>query len=197
MSAKSDFWTRRKAGVAAEAAEDPAWQDEAAAEERFEGKSDAEILSELDLPDPDSMREGDDFSVFLSKAIPDRLRRRALRKLWTTNPVLANVDMLVDYGEDFTDAATVVENIQTAYQVGKGMLRHVEEMARQAEASLAEDTAAPVDAAQEPVETERVEVTEDTKPEVDVASFAGEDEEETEQAVRPRRMQFSFGDVSS
>lgn len=41
--------------------------------------------------------------------------------------------MLVDYGEDFTDAAMAVENIQTAYQVGKGMLKHVEEMARQAE----------------------------------------------------------------
>jgi hypothetical protein len=27
----------------------------------------------------------------------------------------------------------VVENMQTAYQVGKGMLKHVEEMARQAE----------------------------------------------------------------
>ena len=40
--------------------------------------------------------------------------------------------MLVDYGEDFTDSATVIENLQTTYQVGKGMLKHVEEMARQA-----------------------------------------------------------------
>ena len=47
--------------------------------------------------------------------------------------MLANVDMLVDYGEDFTDKAMVVENMQTAYQVGKGMLKHVQEMARQAE----------------------------------------------------------------
>jgi hypothetical protein len=76
---------------------------------------------------------GDDFSVFMSKTVPDRIRRRALRILWRSNPVLANVDMLVDYGEDFTDAAMAVENIQTAYQVGKGMLKHVQEMARQAE----------------------------------------------------------------
>ena len=76
---------------------------------------------------------GDDFTVFMSKAVPDRIRRRALRTLWRSNPVLANVDMLVDYGEDFTDSAMVVENMQTAYQVGKGMLKHIQEMARQAE----------------------------------------------------------------
>ena len=43
----------------------------------------------------------------------------ALRRLWKVNPVLANVDGLVEYGEDFTDSATVVENLQTTYQVGK------------------------------------------------------------------------------
>ena len=99
----------------------------------LEEKTDAELLEELDLPDPDTLVMGDDFSVFMSKTVPDRIRRRALRILWRSNPVLANVDMLVDYGEDFTDAAMAVENIQTAYQVGKGMLKHVQEMARQAE----------------------------------------------------------------
>ena len=68
----------------------------------------------------------------MAKAVPDRIRRKALRTLWRSNPVLANVDMLVDYGEDFTDSATVIENLQTTYQVGMGMLKHVEEMARQA-----------------------------------------------------------------
>ena len=99
----------------------------------MEEKSDEDLLLELNLPDPDAMEMGDDFSVFMSKAVPDRIRRRALRTLWRSNPVLANVDMLVDYGEDFTDSAMVVENMQTAYQVGKGMLKHVQEMARQAE----------------------------------------------------------------
>ena len=74
----------------------------------------------------------------MAKAVPDRIRRRALRRLWLSNPALANLDGLLDYGEDFTDSATVVENIQTAYQVGKGMLKHVEELARQAEAEEAE-----------------------------------------------------------
>lgn len=134
MSAQSDFWTRRKAQVTAEAqAEDRARveterETEVAA---LEDRPDAEILAELGLPDPDTMEAGDDFSVFMKTALPERIRRRALRKLWLSNPVLANVDGLVDYGEDFTDSAMVVANMQTAYQVGKGMLKHVQEMARQ------------------------------------------------------------------
>ena len=56
------------------------------------------------------------------------------------NPTLANLDGLIDYGEDYTDAATVIENMQTAYEVGKGMLAHVEELARQAEEKLAAET---------------------------------------------------------
>ena len=94
-------------------------------------RDDAEILTALQLKDPDEMGEGDDFSGFMKAAVPERLRRRALRKLWLSNPVLANVDNLVDYGEDFTDAANAFEKIQTAYQVGRGMLKHVDEIESQ------------------------------------------------------------------
>ncbi|MBO9395488.1 DUF3306 domain-containing protein [Shimia sp. R9_2] len=135
MSRGGDFWARRKAAVAEEAAAEAlAVEKEVLAEEHavLEEKTDAEVLAELKLPDPDELDQGDDFSVFLAKAVPERIRRRALRKLWLTNPVLANLDELVDYGEDFTDSAMVIEGMQTAYQVGKGMLKHVEEMARQA-----------------------------------------------------------------
>jgi len=136
LSDEQDFWARRKAKVEAEIlAEQAAVEQLVLAEQHavLEEKTDAELLEELDLPDPSTLVMGDDFSVFMSKTVPDRIRRRALRTLWRSNPVLANVDMLVDYGEDFTDAAMAVENIQTAYQVGKGMLKHVQEMARQAE----------------------------------------------------------------
>ena len=130
-----DFWARRKAAVEAEA--DAERRAEAAAEaalreQALEEKSDEEILTELELPDPDTLQEGDDFKVFLRDAVPARIRTRAQRRLWRLNPVLANVDGLVDYGEDFTDSARVVEGMQTAYQVGKGMTKHVEELARQA-----------------------------------------------------------------
>ena len=134
-----DFWARRKASVEAEVAAEARAGDVALAAQRaaeLSDKGDAEILAELQLPDPDSLGEGDDFTVFLTEAIPARIRTRALRRLWLSNPVLANVDGLVDYGEDFTDAATVVENLQTAYQVGKGMQAHIDALAAQAEPAV-------------------------------------------------------------
>jgi len=122
--AGKDFWSRRKAAV--QAAEDAEQADKAAqatAEEhaRLADMPDEEILDKLGLPDPDTLTDEDDFSKFLGAAVPERLRRRALRRLWALNPVLANLDGLVDYAEDYTDAATVIEGMQTVYQVGKGM----------------------------------------------------------------------------
>lgn len=142
MTQTRNFWSRRREAVQAEEqaallAEDAHTVDMQRA--ALEEKDDAEILAELNLPDPDNLTIDDDVSGFMSKVVPDRLRRRALRKLWRLNPVLANVDGLVDYGEDYTDAATVIENLQTTYQVGKGMLAHVQELARQAEAKSAAD----------------------------------------------------------
>ena len=137
----ADFWSRRRAAVRAEAeaevaeatriAEVQAETERAKAEAE---KTDEELLEELGLPDPDTLTAGDDFSALMSRAVPARLRNRALRKLWVSNPVLANLDGLVDHGEDYRDVATIMPDMKTAYQVGKGMLAHVQELARQAEA---------------------------------------------------------------
>ena len=171
-------------------------------------KTDAEILEELGLKDPEELQAGDDFSGFMAKGIPERLRNRALRKLWLTNPVLANVDELVDYGEDFTDAATVVENLQTAYRVGKGFLRReeieavegaeegdsdevVEGETDDPEVDLAADEAAfPPDGSEPDAEP----IADATVAEGSVQDFeAGPDPTkalETSHIVRPRRMVF-------
>ncbi|MEM1419713.1 MAG: DUF3306 domain-containing protein [Pseudomonadota bacterium] len=103
--------------------------------------SDAELLEKYELPDPDGMAAGDDFSAFMKDGVPARLRNRALRKLWISNPALANLDELLDYGEDFTDAATVVENLQTLYQVGRGFMRD-EDYAEREETQEKDDLAA-------------------------------------------------------
>jgi len=86
-----------------------------------------EEARELGLPSPRTLGPGSDFKPFMASDVPDYLRRFALRRLWRSNPVLANVDGLVDYGEDFTDAATVFEGMKTAYQVGTGYFRAVVE----------------------------------------------------------------------
>jgi len=114
-------WSRRKQAVKDEVLEE---EDAPVVEEVPEEpeKTEAEILTEFNLKDPDEMDAGDDFSVFMNSAIPERLRNRALRKLWLSNPVLANLDELLDYGEDFTSKAGVVEEIVTAYKVGRGFV---------------------------------------------------------------------------
>ncbi|QGX97042.1 DUF3306 domain-containing protein [Roseovarius faecimaris] len=198
MSGAGTLWSRRRAAVAAEEqAEKAALEARALAEEqaRLEEKTDEEILAELDLPDPESLSAGDDFSRFMAKAVPDRIRRRALRVLWRSNPVLANVDSLVDYGEDFTDGANVIENMQTAYQVGKGMLKHVEEMARQAEEKARIAEAAPLEETED--ETPALAMADEAEAEAETATPGTESDIETEETsaegvefARPRRMKF-------
>ena len=131
-----DFWSRRKARVAAEKVEEVRRSEEAAldAEARsLEEKSDADILEQFGLPDPDELMPGDGIAGFMRREIPERLRRRAMRKLWRSNPVLACVDGLNDYDGDFTAAATDSPGVKTAYQLGQGMRAHVEALAREAE----------------------------------------------------------------
>jgi len=54
-----------------------------------------------DLPDIDSLDKDSDYTVFLRDGVPEALRQRALRKLWLSDPVLANLDGLNDYDGDF------------------------------------------------------------------------------------------------
>lgn len=148
-------------------------------------KSDVEILEELGLKDPDEMAPGDDFSGFMASGIPDRLRNRALRKLWLTNPVLANLDELIDYGEDFTDAATVVENLQTAYRVGKGFLR-------QEEIDAENDASDPLDAetnAEAKSEVEQEQETEQAATDTDEPASEDPDSELDSNASKPLELE--------
>ncbi len=191
MTQTRDFWSRRKAAVQAETEAEALAAEEQIITTRqaeLEEKSDAEILAEFDLPDPDTLEADDDVSGFMAKAVPDRLRRRALRRLWRLNPVLANVDGLVDYGEDYTDAACVIENIQTAYQVGKGMLAHVEALAAEAEMSEAEteaDMPEAIESGEEPINA--------VEPEPEAPRMVEmEEPEEIELTPAPRRMKFEF-----
>lgn len=116
-------WSARKLGAHAERPRDPAAEAAEPATEPSDPdaeKTDAEILDELGLPDPDTLVKGDDFKAFLRAGVPGRLRARALRRLWMSDPVLANLDGLNDYDQDFT--ASAMPALKTAYQVGKGFL---------------------------------------------------------------------------
>ncbi|SDX84428.1 DUF3306 domain-containing protein [Citreimonas salinaria] len=193
--APGSFWARRRAAVEAEdrAEVEAKRAEEAAAEEvRLAERPDEEILAELGLPDPDVMERTDQVQALLREAVPQRLKTRALRRLWRLNPVLANIDGLVDYGGDYTDAATVVENLQTAYQVGRGMLKTLVQDEDEPAADTPEDATAEV---ADDYETADVDAPV-AGPEEETPAYRHvyDDEEDGDEAPArtARRMRFTF-----
>jgi hypothetical protein len=146
-------WARRKASVR-EVERQPEAAPPAPGEAGAVGPDDPDRpLSEEEraaLPDPDTLGPGADFKAFLRKGVPEELRRRALRRLWRSNPVFSVIDGLAEYDLDYTDAATVVANLETAFQVGKGIVLPEEEEAERAAQRLGETTRAATPAAQTP-----------------------------------------------
>ncbi|SPF81682.1 DUF3306 domain-containing protein [Pseudoprimorskyibacter insulae] len=191
----SDFWSRRKAAVEQEArAEEDAQAAAVVAAEQaaLEERTDEDILEELGLPDPDVMETPDQVRSLLAATVPQRLKTRALRRLWRLNPTLANLDGLVDYGGDFTDSANVIENLQTAYQVGKGMASRIQEMV-EAAAQEAEDK----EAKAEPEAPQTVAAEPEAAPQIAPApapapEFTPEPEDAPVLAASSRRMRFRF-----
>ncbi|WP_394153164.1 DUF3306 domain-containing protein [Loktanella salsilacus] len=213
MSQEQSFFARRRAGLKAEREAElaAATEDQTPAEELetqqdspdLTDMSDAEILDLLDLPDPDSLRKGDNFAAFMAKAVPLHLRNRALRNLWRSDPVLACLDGLNDYDADYLTGSTGQGVIQTSYQVGRGLLAHVEKMAQDAVAAdtpsddaVAQADTIAADGSDEASET----LAFDDQPQhsADEAApgapqqVAGDDEAPAPRA--PRRMRFEFGD---
>ncbi|MBW7849648.1 MAG: DUF3306 domain-containing protein [Rhodospirillales bacterium] len=86
----------------------------------------------FDLPDIDSLGPHSDFAGFLRPEVPAALQQLALRKLWRSDPVLANLDGLNDYDCDFSQKQ-LGEIVRTAYRVGKGLIKADEGEAETAE----------------------------------------------------------------
>jgi hypothetical protein len=82
--------------------------------------------SEADFADFDwdALDATSDYTQFMQPGVPEAIRQQALRKLWTSDPILAMPDALNDYMGDYTDAAVAVPAnlLRTAYKVGRGFL---------------------------------------------------------------------------
>lgn len=199
MTKVQSAWSRRKAAVVAEAVAEERAAEDAVISKQHEAlaeKTEVEVLEELGLPDPDAMVQGDDFKAFLRKAVPEHLRKRALRTLWRSNPVLACVDGLNDYDDDYLTGSFGQGPISTTYQVGKGMLSHLREVERQKQALLAPDEEVVV---LEPTEEKLDYAGEESVDEIDSVQITPCDSEvemqEAEPTIAtPRRMTFHFED---
>jgi hypothetical protein len=78
------------------------------------------------LPPIDELTADSDYTVFLAENVPEAIRRAALRKLWRSDPVFANLDRLNDYDEDYSFVETIATAVRTSYQVGKGYVDEAE-----------------------------------------------------------------------
>jgi cell division septation protein DedD len=136
-------WSRRKLGGASDEpvpeAPEPEIAKSTVTEADSEDQGDPEVIAQL--PDIDSMDDSSDFTIFLQAGVPEAMRRRALRKLWRVNPVLANLDGLNDYDEDYTQLHTVGRSVKTLFKIGKGF---VEDDSEASAAAAPPKTAEPV-----------------------------------------------------
>lgn len=187
-------WSRRKRRVAEEGRRAGAVEDMVPSEpetrrgddlaEPESNEEEAALLERLGLPRPESLGPGDDFRKFMQPGVPAFLKKRALKVLWRSNPVLANLDGLNDYDDDFTSPELTQKVLATAYKVGRGILSDpVEPVEAVQPVEVSEGAAGPMteevpseDAEPDTVEGEPVAVTVVTDPD--------------EPVLRPRRMRF-------
>lgn len=149
-----------------------------------------ELLQKYNLPDPDSIQLGTDITGFMRAEIPEFLRRKALRALWKSNPVLAVLDGLNDYDEDFTSAATATKGVKTLYKVGQGFI----DKTKKANSSVGEQQdQPPISAVRKPVETRTTDTPESDQSATESLTLpthsetvASQDEPEQSSRYRPR-----------
>jgi hypothetical protein len=200
-------WARKKAEAAKrpEPSPPPVIETEPAPEEQElainETLPEHELLEKYGLPDPENIELGTDITGFMRKEIPELLRRKALRGLWKSNPVLAVLDGLNDYDEDYTLASTAGQTVKTLYKVGEGLVDKAKKAAdvvddqseKQAVSSLAEPDST---TAEEPDSEDSPELEDMATPtELPGQQLAQEEatysEEEPEPRFRPR-MRFDY-----
>lgn len=182
-------WSRKKAEANRTVEPTPSSapeQTEPAPEEQElavnETLSEQELLEKYGLPDPSSIEIGTDITGFMRREIPEFLRRKALRSLWKSNPVLAVLDGLNDYDEDYTLASTAGQAVKSLYRVGEGLVDNAKKAADVVEEPV-QSLAQPSTADSAPTATDETESAERE----DGQGFIEQDEN-TEEAELANRM---------
>jgi hypothetical protein len=193
-------WSRRKRYATDEGDEEHSAAPTDFAREDLAGttepdpESDRRLLDQLGLKDPDDLLPGNEFSAFLKAAIPNHLKQRALRRLWSSNPVLANLDGLNDYDGDFTGGTVPSGGLKTAYRVGRGFLQDPAESQEPPDFATAEGLE------QQQVEATRVpEIVAESVEELDPDRTESTTAEASVEVTKPdqkRRMKFRFDESS-
>ncbi|MDP6705959.1 MAG: DUF3306 domain-containing protein [Alphaproteobacteria bacterium] len=71
------------------------------------------------LPAIESLDRDSEYKGFLADGVPEVLTRAALRKLWASDPVFANLDGLNDYDEDFNLVDTLLSTVESPNEAAR------------------------------------------------------------------------------
>ncbi|MDF1606838.1 DUF3306 domain-containing protein [Hoeflea sp. YIM 152468] len=137
-------WSRRKQAQQSNPDDDPdddasvvepdALDQEQHEAERAEAEANRLAAEAVEL---DEVEYGFDFSIFLKRGVPDLLRKKALRKFFNSSPVLANLDGLNDYDEDYNNPLHKV--YKSTWDVARGFLTESEKILQQTTGRLTRD----------------------------------------------------------
>lgn len=115
---------------------------------RAEAPDDGDDLTEAerealiaDLPDIESLNKDSDYTPFMQKGVPQDLMKAALRRLWLSDPIFANLDGMNEYDENYRLIDRAITLADTNYQVGKGFITEEDEAKEAAALAEAEDAA--------------------------------------------------------
>ena len=111
-------WSRLKNEAKAEPQEPPALAPAPAEQEHAEAPP-------PDLPPVETLTKDSDFSAFLQAGVPEELKKAALAKLWTSDPLFSQPEVFDLHMEDYS-FPSVPEVVRTAWNFGKEV---VEELA--------------------------------------------------------------------
>jgi len=147
-------WSKRKQAQLANPDTDPDEEtpvaeaveiDEAQLEaDRSEAEQNRLAAEAVDL---EKVEYGFDFSIFMKRGVPDLLRKKALQKFFNSNPVLANLDGLNDYDEDYNNPLHMV--YKSSWDLKRGFLSEAEKLLQQTTGRLTRDEPSVVPATEE------------------------------------------------
>ncbi|MEM8837002.1 MAG: DUF3306 domain-containing protein [Pseudomonadota bacterium] len=116
--------------------------EELTAERREELEQNRLAAEAIDI---DSLDYTSDYSAFFKDGVPTMLRQKALKVLWRSNPILANVDGLCDYDENFGDPSLILTKFESAYKIGKGYLTDEDDEVTEDEVVASDEETAPTE----------------------------------------------------
>ncbi|MEM1044850.1 MAG: DUF3306 domain-containing protein [Pseudomonadota bacterium] len=143
-------WSRRKRGAETQDHDEASQTAEALPADGGDAQlpADPERAEELaanraaaEAVDLEAIDYESDLSVFFKEGVPAVLKQAALRKMWRSDPVFANLDGLNDYDQDFNVIDKVLTEFKSAWQVGRGYASQDDE-AVSTEGSYTEEAAA-------------------------------------------------------